>query len=183
MKKSMNKVDTIMNKKLDRTSRLYYTLTQNFKRLFSENKYKKTNESNNFIMNIEEEPAFLRKNNLDPIISNAYKNPHLITVNIIENSYNVEIRRILIEKYGWHRYIQNSKVKNIANDKYGTLYKKYYNNGDILSFVKVKNSTPELDGEFKKYYLQVPPHFMTAHEAVAWTFGLTADEYQPIVET
>lgn len=32
---------------------------------------------------------------------------------------------------------------------------------------------------WKDYFLRVPPHIETAHEAVAWTFGKTPDEYHP----
>jgi hypothetical protein len=31
--------------------------------------------------------------------------------------------------------------------------------------------------------LSVPPHVATAREAVAWTFGLTEQEYAPATET
>jgi hypothetical protein len=33
------------------------------------------------------------------------------------------------------------------------------------------------------YVLRVPPTCTTAREAVAWTFGMTADEYQPIAQS
>jgi len=35
----------------------------------------------------------------------------------------------------------------------------------------------------REYVLRVAPHCRTAHEAVAWTFGLSAEQYAPIVET
>jgi hypothetical protein len=47
----------------------------------------------------------------------------------------------------------------------------------------VINSTPEPDGRFKRYWLRVPPDTKTAHEAVAWTFGVPAKDYSPTVET
>lgn len=49
--------------------------------------------------------------------------------------------------------------------------------------VKVVNSTPEPDGSYKDYFLRVPPTITTAHEAVAWTFGKTAETYAPAIET
>ena len=36
---------------------------------------------------------------------------------------------------------------------------------------------------FKEYFLRVPPTMRTAHEAVAWTFGLTPEQYSPAIET
>ena len=71
--------------------------------------------------------------------------------------------------------------------------------------VRVLNSTPEPDGSVKEYVLRVPPAFgdkrrktirlttaaahgareieipRTPHAAIAWTFGLTPDEYRPAV--
>jgi len=49
--------------------------------------------------------------------------------------------------------------------------------------VEVLNSTPEPDGSRKTYFLRVPPRTSTAHEAVAWTFGMDAAEYSPITQT
>jgi hypothetical protein len=49
--------------------------------------------------------------------------------------------------------------------------------------VHVVNSTPEPDGTYNNYFLRVPPETKTAREGVAWTFGLTADEYDPLKET
>lgn len=49
--------------------------------------------------------------------------------------------------------------------------------------VKVKNSTPELDGTYKDYFLRVLPDITKAIDAVAWTFGINAEKYKPIKET
>jgi hypothetical protein len=52
-----------------------------------------------------------------------------------------------------------------------------------VKVVKVINSTAEPDGTFKDYFLRVPPGTRTARAGVAWTFGLTEDEYEPSEET
>jgi len=49
--------------------------------------------------------------------------------------------------------------------------------------VQCLNSTPEPDGERRSYYLRVPPTVRTVHEAVAWTFGMAADRYEPEIES
>ena len=49
--------------------------------------------------------------------------------------------------------------------------------------VRVRNSTPEPDGTYKIYRLRVPPWIQTARQAVAWTFGLSEEEYAPLEET
>lgn len=48
-----------------------------------------------------------------------------------------------------------------------------------LQWISMNNSTPEPDGSVKRYWLRVPPTMTTAREAMAWTFGLEADAYQP----
>ncbi len=41
----------------------------------------------------------------------------------------------------------------------------------------MENGSLEPDGSRKRYFLLVPPTCRTAIEAVAWTYGLTAEEY------
>ena len=45
------------------------------------------------------------------------------------------------------------------------------------------NSTPEPDGTYRTYWLRVPPTTRTARDGLAWTFGLTAPEYEPVAQT
>ena len=59
----------------------------------------------------------------------------------------------------------------------------WWRKDEPMVMVEVRNSTPEPDGSRKTYFLRVPPRTQTAREGVAWTFGLTADEYVPAVET
>ena len=54
---------------------------------------------------------------------------------------------------------------------------------DLLVAVEVLNSSPEPDGTQRTYVLRVPPGIRTCRAAVAWTFRLDADAYQPLVET
>lgn len=117
-------------------------------------------------------------------------NPSTLTVKDIEDTSNVELRRVLIDMYESERagrtkgaYIIDSGAKVVHEDKLGTLYRKKQEGDEDMVTVKVKNSTPEPDGSIKDYFLRVPPTIETASQAVAWTFGLTAEEYLPLVET
>ena len=69
------------------------------------------------------------------------------------------------------------------NSSFGKLWEINFRDDEPLKFVQVRNSTPERDGTFKFYYLKVPPEMATARQAVAWTFGLQADEYIPSKQT
>jgi len=109
--------------------------------------------------------------------------PSAITVDKITNEQNAEIRRVMLDKFGWDRYLVESGAKAIHQDNYGTLYRAELPDDEPLVMVKVTNSTPEPDGSFKDYFLRVPPNITRADEAVAWTFGMTAKEYQPVMES
>lgn len=111
-------------------------------------------------------------------------NPEKITVEEIESENNTEVRRVMREKYGNDRYIKDSGAVLFHKDRYGELYRKEIkNDNEPFCMVKVINSTAESDGTFNIYFLQVPPSCRTTHEAVAWTFGKTVENYNPLIET
>lgn len=101
-----------------------------------------------------------------------------ITLADIEAEQNVETRQILVERYGYARYMAEVGAVEIDHSDMGTLYSLHG-----AKVVKVVNSTPEPDGSYKDYHLRVPPEMTSAHQAVAWTFGLTPDAYAPAVQS
>jgi len=109
--------------------------------------------------------------------------PSLITTQEILTERNAEVRRVLIERYTPGRFLDDVKAAPIHQDEFGTLYRVSMLDGEPLVMVKLLNSTPEPDGSRKVYFLRVPPDITTARAAVAWTFGLRAEEYQPRIET
>ena len=126
--------------------------------------------------------------------------PETITVADIEGENNAEVRRIMIDRYGWDpsdergrspdgsdpgvgKYIQDAGAEKIHEDKWGILYRKEVEGDEDIVTVKVMNSTPEPDGSVKPYFLRVPEDTKTAHQAVAWTFGVEPENYNPVVES
>jgi|AGTN01.1.fsa_nt_gi hypothetical protein len=110
--------------------------------------------------------------------------PETLTVKDIETELNLETRRIMLERFGASRFMEESGAVVIDDDPaFGTLYRKNLPRDEALQMVKVKNSTAEPDGSFRIYLLRVPPTMRTAREAVAWTFRMTVQQYQPRVET
>lgn len=110
-------------------------------------------------------------------------NPASLTAKQIELEPNIEMRRVLMDLYGLERFIKDSRAVIRSVDEYGVLYEKHLTAQEPVVVVQVTNSTPEPDGTFKQYFLRVPPNMMTPREAIAWTFGMTADEYGPAVQT
>ena len=111
------------------------------------------------------------------------EHPASITVARIDAEQNAEFRRVMIERYGQSRFLVDGGAKVIASDDYGTLYRRELAGDEPIVMVKVVNSTAELDGSFKDYFIRVPQTVKTAREAVAWSFGKTADKYSPSVQT
>ena len=130
------------------------------------------------------------------------EHPALITLAAIKAERNIEVRRVMLERFGRARYIQELGATPIQSDKYGTLYRVDVENDEPIVMVRVTNSTPEPDGTAKEYFLSCHPELrpllgrgpdgqqrfgdpqeMTAHAAGASTSGRRAEEYSPILET
>jgi hypothetical protein len=93
---------------------------------------------------------------------------------------NQEIRRITLERYGWHRVMADLGAVTIHEDNFGKL-------------VETEKLATLLDGEDPKarfvivkdastdriYALRVDPSMETAQAAVAWTFQVEPKSYDP----
>jgi hypothetical protein len=115
-----------------------------------------------------------------------------LTLGVGEIAYepNVAVRRVMLERFGYERFIQQAGLEPVQADCFGRLYRldpqcfgspNRPNLGyatEPIALVEVVNATPEPDGGRRRYFLCVPPTTRTAHEAVAWTFGLRRREYR-----
>ena len=128
--------------------------------------------------------------------------PALITAEKVKAEANAEVRRVMIERYpgGEAQYIQDSGMKPVAHDEvFGTLYVEHYESGRPIAKIRVTNRSPEPDGTFKHYWLDVnPAHYNgdagrvpQAAVASTWRVSPTSKElvykdyrdYRPIIET
>jgi hypothetical protein len=125
--------------------------------------------------------------------------PEALTPHQISTERNAEVRRVMVERFGAQRYVReigadiidighvpcsNAEFcKHTPEHHTVRLYRAELGEDEPLVMVEVTNSTPEPDGEWKRYMLRVPPRVQTAREAVAWTFGTTADDYAPSMQT
>lgn len=110
--------------------------------------------------------------------------PQDITSADIDNEPSCNARRIMLDMYGVQRYVEGGGAIVVHQDATGSLYRKDVAGGDEpVVMVRVTDRTPEPNGTYREYWLRVPPTVQTAREAVAWTFGLEPDAYQPSVET
>lgn len=106
-----------------------------------------------------------------------------LTPERIRDEENAELRRVMLEHYGYDRYLADSGARPVHRDETGVLWRIELPSDEPVVMVEVVNSTAEPDGTFRTYWLRVPPRTRTAREGVAWTFGLAADAYTPLRET
>ncbi|MFH8926630.1 DUF6745 domain-containing protein [Streptomyces pristinaespiralis] len=106
-----------------------------------------------------------------------------LTPERIRDEENAELRRVMLEYYGYDRYLAESGAQPVHRDETGILWRIALADDEDVVMVEVVNSTPEPDGSHRTYWLRVPPTTRTAREGVAWTFGMHADVYEPAVQT
>ncbi|MGW2823528.1 DUF6745 domain-containing protein [Streptomyces sp. NPDC001443] len=106
-----------------------------------------------------------------------------LTPERIRAEENAELRRVMLEYYGYDRYLSDSGARPVHRDETGTLWRVELEGDEPVVMVEVVNSTPEPDGAHRTYWLRVPPTTREAREGVAWTFGLGAEAYAPLRET
>lgn len=97
-----------------------------------------------------------------------------VTVEDITSEPNEELRRELIATYGgFDRYAADAGGELIHEDETGRLVR-IPAAGEPIAVAHVVCPTTG-----RQYALRVPPSCTSAREAVAWTFGLRAEEYRP----
>src|SRR3990167_6207773 len=131
-----------------------------------------------------------------------------ITVLAIESETNAEVRRIMMEKYGYERYMRDCNavvVDECASDheiiglRTARLLVKQIPDDEPVVYIDVLNSTPETDGTTKRYMLRVDPRAYngmsarSCHAAIASTWRTDAEsgnlvyqdyqDYRPVFES
>lgn len=102
--------------------------------------------------------------------------PSLLTLDKIKKQQNTEVKRGMIELFGYERYLRETKAHLIHADKdQDNRPRKLWRlildggwGGGNLGLLEVFNSTPESDGTHKKYFLQVPAHIGKIEHALHW---------------
>jgi hypothetical protein len=111
------------------------------------------------------------------------ENPEKITPEGIREEENAEIRRVMLDKFGWSNYLKVSDAELLNADGWGDLYRVNIPDDEPLVMVKLINSTPEPNGKRKQYLQRVPPSIETAEAAVAWLGGLNVGEFEYVSQS
>lgn len=123
----------------------------------------------------------------------------------VTSERNQEVRRALLEIYGFEKFMQDVGAEVVAKDVYGELIQ-WEQRGEVVRnhdfsatgivnlgpstfthtlildrvrAVRVLNSSPEPDGTYRTYILRVPAWIERPRQGIAWTFGLEESEYDP----
>ena len=126
-------------------------------------------------------PSRQRAGLLERFGRERYRREGSRSVELIGAEPDADMRRLLIETYGPDRYIQavgeivHEDVDGLGQPR--RLWRAARSGDEPLVMVEVRNSTPEADGSRRIYWLRVPPFMRDCQSAVAWTFGVTPDEF------
>ena len=102
-----------------------------------------------------------------------------ITAQQILRCRNAQIRSYLLRDFGPERLVRELGGKMLHQDGTSQLLHISLGQGmEPMHLVKVQDSTTR-----NFYLLRVPPDVKTCKEAIAWTFGIDEDEYDPVIET
>jgi hypothetical protein len=109
--------------------------------------------------------------------------PETLTAAEILAEPNVEVRRVMIERFGYGRLLAetdaalvDADVDEVGNARELRLIA-VADDEDIV-LVRVVNSTREPTGEFREFLIRVAPTCRTCLEAVAWTFDVAPEDYE-----
>jgi hypothetical protein len=118
-----------------------------------------------------------------PIDQRIAFRPETITAEEILQERNAELRRVLLERFGFERFMLQARAEVLDRDR---------DAGGERQLLRVP-----LDGDEdlvcasvccpstgRRYLLRVPPTMMTCRQAIAWTAGFDdCDHYNPLAET
>jgi hypothetical protein len=114
------------------------------------------------------------------------EHPDLITVPHIERAENAEVRRVMIERYGWERYIRDcgaTVVDSVPMDHpipglrgARLLRKDLPGEPEPIVYLDMVNSTPEPDGTRRHYLERIKPHAYGG-DAARWCHAAMASRW------
>ncbi len=106
-----------------------------------------------------------------------------LTVEEIRAEANAEIRRVMLEYFGFDRYLRESQAVRLHEDESGILWRVDMPGDEPLVMVEVINAHAGA-GRYPAHLLPAGAADRQDHRGgVAWTFNLSEEEYAPMVQT
>src|SRR5262249_32475846 len=118
-----------------------------------------------------------------PIDERIAFRPQSITVEEVLQERNAERRRVLLERFGFERFMTTAKAQVLDQDQDTggdrQLLRRPLQGDEDLGCVSVYCPSTG-----RRYLLRVPPTMKTCRQAIAWTAGFNdPSDYRPLVET
>lgn len=109
---------------------------------------------------------------------------------VIEAEGNAELRRIMLEAYGFDKFMENTKAREISTDEVHGRKRRLLEmevRGEKIRVVEVVNGSLEPDGTRRKFVLGCVRHNgqlpETPAEAVAFSYGINPKFYKETIRT
>jgi hypothetical protein len=112
-----------------------------------------------------------------PVARDLFERRHSIGLDEILAEPSWEQRELLLELIGYDQLVEIGPSVVLDDDVCGKLWRVPLPDMEAITLVEVVNATPEPDGEWRRFFLRVPPATSTARQAVAWTFRLPEKEW------
>lgn len=100
--------------------------------------------------------------------------PDTLTVEQIRDERNVEVRRVMMDRFGKDRFIEDGGAELVAQDDYGKLWRSPSapDEEDGSAWQALEVTCPSTG---RVYFLRVPPSVRRAEEAWRWTLDVDDD--------
>ncbi len=118
-----------------------------------------------------------------PITERIAFQPETITAEEVLGEQNAELRRVLLERMGYERFLAQARAQVVDRDRDAggerrLLRVPLVNDEPLVCVAVLCPSTG------RQYLIRVPPNMRTCRQAVAWIAGFdNPDDYRPIKET
>jgi hypothetical protein len=109
--------------------------------------------------------------------------PETITAREALAERNAEVRRVMVERMGYERFLREVEAETVAEDTDAggprRLLRVAMERDEPLVCLSVRDPSTG-----RAYLLRVPPGMESCRQAAAWIAGFDSpDEYQPLAET
>jgi hypothetical protein len=111
---------------------------------------------------------------------------HKLNPRAIVTERNAELRRVMLEIYGFGRWISETGATLISEDVNHGQPRKLYEAtlaGGRIRILHVVNGSLENDGSRREFFLGAPDDVKTPHEAVAASYGFDPEAYSEYART
>jgi hypothetical protein len=103
------------------------------------------------------------------------ESPNEINTEKIESESNSEIRRVMLDRFGWDRYILETDTKPIDKSEFGILYRKEIPDDEPCVMVRLLNRTPSDHGGITKQEAVKIYGEVMVHDKIGYGYKLISE--------